>query len=143
MRVVPDTNVWISWFARPPEGFPLARGGRARVFLTTIALQELWAGARSAEERSYCDRLYELARRRGRLLNPPGAAWILSGQALSLLMRRGRVSTAGGRALRNDVLLATTALSHRAVVMTHDRADFDRIAAVLPVRVMRPAELVR
>jgi predicted nucleic acid-binding protein len=113
------------------------------VFLTTIALQELWAGARSAEERSYCDRLYELARRRGRLLNPPGAAWILSGQALSLLMRRGRVSTAGGRALRNDVLLATTALSHRAVVMTHDRADFDRIAAVLPVRVMRPAELVR
>jgi predicted nucleic acid-binding protein len=143
VRVVPDTTVWLSWFARAPEGFPLADGGRARVFLTTIALQELWAGARSAEERSYCERLYELARSGGRLLNSPGAAWILSGQALSLLARRGRGGAAKWRALRNDVLLATTALAHRAAVMTHDRADFDRIAEVLPVRVVSPTGLGR
>lgn len=139
MRVVPDTTVWLTWFARAPEGFPLAGGGRARVFLTTIAVQELWAGARSAPERSYCERLYELARSRGRLLNPPGAAWILSGQALNLLARRARLSSAKWRALRNDVLLATTAVAHGAAVMTHDHADFDRIAQVVPVRVVRPA----
>jgi predicted nucleic acid-binding protein len=138
VRVVPDTTVWLSWFARPPEGFPLEGGGRARVYLTTIALQELWAGARSAEERSYCDRLYEVARSRGRLLNPPGAAWILSGQALNLLARRGRAGAAKLRSLRNDALLATTAFAHHAAVMTHDRADFDRIAEVLPVRVVGP-----
>lgn len=138
MRVVPDTTVWLSWFARPPERFPLADGGRALVFLTTMALQEMWAGTRSAEERRYCERLYEMARSRGRLLNPPGAAWILSGQALSLLARGGRVGAAKWRSLRNDVLLAATAFTHRAAVMTHDHADFDRIAQVLPVRVVSP-----
>ncbi|MGH7673100.1 MAG: hypothetical protein ACREMC_09370 [Gemmatimonadales bacterium] len=42
------------------------------------------------------------------------------------------------RALRNDVLLAATAWVHDAAVMTKNRADFARIAEVLPVRVVGP-----
>jgi predicted nucleic acid-binding protein len=137
---MPDTNVWLAWLARAPEPFPLASGGRVRVYLTTIALQELWAGVRSRDERSYCDRLYELARSRGRLLNPPGAAWILAGQGLNALRRRGRLGPMRLRALRNDVLLAATAFTHGAAVMTHDTRDFERIAEVLPVRVVAPTE---
>jgi predicted nucleic acid-binding protein len=133
---VPDTNVWLAWFARAPERFPLASGGRVRVYLTTIALQELWAGTRSRDERDHCDRLYELARTRGRLLNPPGAAWILAGQGLNVLSRRGRLGPARLRALRNDVLLAAAAFTHGAAVMTRDVRDFERIAEVLPVRVV-------
>jgi len=138
VKVVPDTNVWLAWVARAPEPFPLASGGRVRVYLTTIALQELWAGAQSPEERGYWERLYELARSRGRLLNPPGAAWILAGQGLNMLGRRGRLGPGRLRALRNDVLLAATAFTHGAAVMTHDTRDFERIAEVLPVRVVAP-----
>lgn len=134
MRVCPDTNVWIGWARRPPDRLLAEESGRLRVFLTTIALQELWAGARSGQERAYCERLDALARRYGRLLNPPGAAWILSGQALGVLAARRRAATARLRALRNDVLLAATALVYDAAVLTHDRADFELIARVLPVR---------
>ncbi len=72
------------------------------------------------------------------LLTPPAAAWILSGQALQVLEQRGRMGAARLRALRNDVLLAATAWVHDAAVMTKNRADFARIAEVLPVRVVGP-----
>lgn len=140
MKVCPDTNCWLER-AREPNG-PARRQGRGRthVFLATIVLQELWAGAGTADERAYVEHVYVLARRQRRLLNPPTAAWILSGQALQILARRGRFSSGRLRALRNDVLLAATALLHGATVMTSDRGDFERIAEVLPVRVVSPSE---
>ena len=138
MRVIPDTNVWISWSARAPEDLSLGDRSNALPFLTTITLQELWAGARSTADRAYCERLLVEAQRHGKLLNPPAAAWILAGQTLGLLARRRVFGPARLRAIRNDVLLAATAWAYDAAVMTHNRTDFDQIAAVLPVRVVRP-----
>ena len=138
MIVVPDTSVWIAWLWAPPASLDLGPRGRATVFISTLALQELWAGARRPEERLGCERLFQTARRHRRLLNPPAAAWILSGQALYILARRGGLGAARLRALRNDVLLAATALVHGAAVMTHDRRDFEEITSVLPVRVVTP-----
>jgi predicted nucleic acid-binding protein len=138
MRVLPDTNVWITWCARAPEDLSLGDRGHALPFLATITLQELWAGARSMADRAYCERLLLKAQRRGKLLNPPAAAWILAGQTLGLLTRRRVLGSARLRALRNDVLLAATAWAFDAAVMTHNRADFAAIAAVLPVRVVSP-----
>ena len=136
MKVCPDTNWWIAHALEPRRPGP-ARGD---VFLTATVLQELWAGARSAPERAYAERVYDAARRHRRLLNPPTAAWILSGQALQILARRRRFSAARLRALRNDVVLAATAYVYGAAVMTHDAADFAAIAAVLPVRVVSPPQ---
>ncbi|MGE5802880.1 MAG: type II toxin-antitoxin system VapC family toxin [Gemmatimonadota bacterium] len=135
MKVCPDTNWWIAR-AQEPGGPPPLRGGE--VFLTAIVLQELWAGARSARERAYAERLYDAARRHRRLLNPPTAAWVLSGQALQVLARRRRFSAPRLRALRNDVLLVATAYVYGAAVMTHDAADFAVITEVLAVRVVSP-----
>jgi len=84
------------------------------------------------------ERVHALAWRQRRLLNPPTGAWILSGQVLEVLARRGGFGPARLRVLRNDVLLAATAFVHGAAVMTRNRADFARIAAVLPVRVVGP-----
>ena len=138
MRVIPDTNVWIPWLAAPPPSLDLGAHGRAWVLVSTIALQELWAGARSEAQRADCERLFQTARRGNRLVNPPAAAWILAGQALAMLARRGQLGAARLRALRNDVLLAATAWAYDAAVMTHNRADFITIALVLPVRVVEP-----
>ena len=138
MRVIPDTNVWIAWLAAAPRSLELGAHGRAWVLVSTIALQELWAGAQIESQRADCERLFQTARLRDRLVNPPIAAWILAGQTLALLARRGRLGPARLRALRNDVLLAATAWAHEAAVMTHNRADFRTIAEVLPVRVVEP-----
>jgi predicted nucleic acid-binding protein len=101
-------------------------------------LQEIWAGARSSEERRYVERVHALAHRYHRIPNPPAAAWILSGQTLGVLGRRGAVGPSRLRALRNDVLLAATAFVHRATVVTRNVGDFRLVAAVLPVRFMAP-----
>jgi predicted nucleic acid-binding protein len=136
MRVIPDTNVWIAWSARAPEDLSLGDRGDALPFLATITIQELWAGARSTADRAYCERLLVEAQRHGKLLNPPAAAWILAGQTLGLLARRRVFGSARLRAIRNDVLLAATAWAYDAAVMTHNRADFTRIASILPIRIV-------
>jgi predicted nucleic acid-binding protein len=130
VRVCPDTNCWLEKLVTPAE--------HTNLLLATVVLQELWAGAPTPAERGYLERLYLLARRGRRLLNPPPAAWILSGQALRILAQTHRVGSTRLRALRNDVLLAATALLHGAAVMTRNRDDFAVIAAVLPVRVVAP-----
>lgn len=139
MKVCPDTSCWIERALEPSVAAGRQESGRAHLFLATIVLQELWAGAGTPGERAYVERVYVLARKQRRLLNPPAAAWMLSGQTLQILARRGRFSAARLRALRNDVLLAATALVHGAAVMTHNRRDFEGIAEVLPVRVVGPA----
>ncbi len=132
MRVCPDTHCWLEPLVASPA--------RTNLLLATVVMQELWAGAPNATERAYIERLYLLAWRDRRLLNPPPAAWVLSGQALHILARRQRVGSGRLRALRNDVLLAATALLHGAAVMTRNREDFALIAAVLPVRVVAPPQ---
>ena len=138
MKVCPDTNCWLEGALEPHERARGKRGGRTHVFLASVVLQELWAGAGTADARAFVEHVYVLARKQRRLLNPPTAAWILSGQALQILARRSRFGAARLRALRNDVLLAATALVHGAAVMTYDRRDFEEIAQVLPVRVVPP-----
>jgi len=130
VRVCPDTHCWLE---------PLVtRAPRTNLLLASVVMHELWAGAPSPGERAFIEHLYLLARRDRRLINPPPAAWILSGQALHVLARAHAVGSGRLRGLRNDVLLAATALLHGAAVMTRNHDDFALIAAVLPVRVVAP-----
>ena len=140
MTGCPDTNVWLEWSRAGRAPFD-SLSGRWRVVLATVVLQEMWAGLRSAEERRYVERLHALAARHRRVLNPPAAAWVLSGQALGLLRTRG-FAPARLRALRNDVLLAATAFAYRATVLTRNIADFRLVASVLPVRFVSPPQVV-
>lgn len=139
MIVVPDTNVWLMWSGKPgwEKSFP-AGAGQPSVLVATIVLQELLAGARNAAEREYFTALFRLARRYRKVINPPAAAWVLSGLTLAKLARHRRLGAARLRSLRNDVLLAATALAHGATVLTYNRADFTLISKVLPVEFRAP-----
>lgn len=133
VRLIPDTNVWVAWLATGRWSLELETPAR-RILVSTIVLQELWAGPHEARRRRDLDTLYALAQRSRRLLNPTSVDWILSGRALAALARERRAQPARLRALRNDVLLAATGLTHRAEVLTQNVADFGLIATVLPVR---------
>lgn len=137
MTGCPDTNVWLEWSRAGRAPFVTA-AGRLRVVLATVVLQEIWAGVRSRDEQRYVERLYVLAHRHRRVLNPHAAAWILSGQALGLLRGRAGLTPPRLRALRNDVLLAATAFVHGVTVLTRNVADFRLVATVLPVRFVEP-----
>jgi len=140
VRICPDTNIWIEWARQAPRTFAFDRLGPATVFLVTVTLQELWAGVRSEEEGLFLERLFHVTRRHGRLLNPPGPAWILSGRALAALVHVRSLKPTRLRLLKNDALLAATAFLHDAAVLTRDRGDFDVIAEVLPVRIVTPED---
>ena len=141
MTVFPDTNIWIGWLAGRNEPAAGDTGSRRRVFLTTIALQELWAGVAPSSDRARdLVALYRVAARRRRIVKPPVAAWVASGQALQELARARRFGGSRLRNLRNDVLLAATALVYGAPVLTYNRADFAAIARVLPVRLLTPSD---
>lgn len=139
MIVVPDTNVWLMWSEKLgwEKSFP-ANVGQPSVLVATIVLQELLAGARNTAEREYFTALFRLACRYRKVINPPAAAWVLSGLTLAKLARRRRLGAARLRSLRNDVLLAATALAHGAAVLTYHRADFTLISTVLPVEFLAP-----
>ncbi len=137
MNVVPDTNVWIRWLRErritPPDGVP-----RARLLVSTIVLQESWAGVSDTAQDTDLRRLYNLALRSRTLLNPPAAAWVLAGQALKALASRRAIGSQRLRVLRNDALLAASVLVNDGIVLTENRRDFALIAEVMPVRVSHP-----
>ena len=141
MNAIPDTNVWIRWFRQGRAPFVLQSGERLRFLLSSIALQELWAGAVSDGVARTLVAVTSLAREHGRLVNPPVAAWVVSGQVIGAIAATRRIGAARLRTLRNDVLLAATAVTYDATLLTSNVKDFALIAEFLPLRFQSPQDV--
>jgi predicted nucleic acid-binding protein len=91
--------------------------------ISAVVLAELWRGATKPAERDF---LRKLAKNHT-LLSPTEKNWLESGEIL------GKMNTDRGftpeklRDLHFDVLIALTARSHGARVITSNRADFELI----------------
>ena len=120
--VILDTSVYI-------DGL---RSGRHRERIQTISglirtsavvLAELWRGATKAAERDF---LRTLARNHP-ILTPTENNWLESGQILGKIHAANRFAPEKLRHLHFDVLIALTARSHGARLITTNRADFETI----------------
>ncbi len=120
-----DTSAYIrffregayAWLAEDPGLFK-------RSILTVVVAAELFAGARSVEEKQALDDLCLAHRSLGSLSSPPAESWIVAGVLL------GRYARVYGQ-LRmadhfRDVLIALEAARHRATLMTENTLDFLR-----------------
>jgi predicted nucleic acid-binding protein len=95
-----------------------------RSLLTVVVAAELFAGARSAEEKGHLDALCQWHERLGTLCFPSALVWIEAGQ---LLGRYARVH--GGLQMVNhfrDILIALEAAHHGATLVTENVRDFLR-----------------
>ncbi len=100
-----------------------AVGGLVRT--SAVVLAELWRGARKPAEREFLRAL----QRNHPVLFPTAGNWLESGQ---LLAKIGVDKGFTGEKLRDlhfDVLIALTARSHGARLITSNRADFELINA--------------
>jgi predicted nucleic acid-binding protein len=100
-----------------------AVGGLVRT--SAVVLAELWRGARKPAEREFLRAL----QRNHPILFPAAGNWLESGQ---LLAKMGVAKGFTGEKLRDlhfDVLIALTARSHGARLITSNRADFELINA--------------
>ncbi|MGD0801582.1 MAG: type II toxin-antitoxin system VapC family toxin [Terracidiphilus sp.] len=90
---------------------------------SSVVLAELWRGATGAAERLF---LCELAKSRP-ILTPTERNWLESGEILSRMQGDRGFEPSKLRDLHFDVLIALTARSHGAMLITSNRADFELI----------------
>lgn len=92
---------------------------------SSVVLAELWRGAVNAAERNV---LLALARNHP-VLTPTEKNWLDSGVLLAKMRVERGYSPDKLRDLHFDVLIALTARSYGAVLVTSNRSDFELIAA--------------
>lgn len=91
---------------------------------SSVVLAELWRGATTIEERRFSESLA----RNHPILTPTEKNWIESGQILGKIRVSTGFTPGKLRDLHFDVLIALTARSYGARLITANRADFELVA---------------
>ena len=94
-----------------------------RIRNSSVVLAELWRGATVAAERQFVKTLEESRP----VLTPSEKNWLESGLILAAIRADKGFEPAKLRDLHFDVLIALTARSHGATLITSNRADFELI----------------
>jgi predicted nucleic acid-binding protein len=90
---------------------------------SAVVLAELWRGANSPVDRQVIQELEELHP----ILKPTEKNWLESGKILAKIFADKGYEPKKLRDLHFDVLIALTARSHGAKLITSNRADFELI----------------
>ncbi len=90
---------------------------------SSLVLAELWRGATKPAERKFLQAL----ERNHAILTPTERNWLESGQILGKIRADKGFSPDKLRDLHFDVLIALTARSHGARLITSNRSDFEMI----------------
>ena len=124
-----DTNIFIDRLANPDlykeiflsEGF---------VYLSSVVLMELRAGAHIKESISAVSEIGELFRNVDRVVTPNMKDYARAGEVLSELQRVKGYNIKKSSSITNDCLIAVSARSIGAVLYTQNRKDFQAIRDV-------------
>jgi predicted nucleic acid-binding protein len=90
---------------------------------SSVVLAELWRGARKPAEREFLRAL----QRNHPVLTPTAGNWLESGQLLGKISAEKGFTADKLRDMHFDVLIALTARSNGARLITSNRADFEMI----------------
>ena len=133
-RVVIDTNLYIDWLNAGRHEAVLFRSDALK-YLSAVVMLELYAGAMSSRDRRAVRTVVSAFYRAGRLLLPSGGVYEDAGHVLRTLQRSGhRVARSGS--LVNDVLIALSARSIGATVVTGNATDFAAIRGARSFKLM-------
>ena len=97
---------------------------------SSVVLAELWRGATKPAEQRFLRAL----ERNHPVFVPTSKNWIESGQILSSIRKRMGFASEKLRDLHFDVLIALTARSQGARLITSNRGDFELLAEYIPLR---------
>jgi predicted nucleic acid-binding protein len=93
------------------------------VRLSSVVLSELWRGATQTTERQFLSAL----ERNHRILTPTEKNWLESGRILAKIQADHGFEPRKLRDLHFDVLIALTARTYGACLITSNRTDFELI----------------
>jgi predicted nucleic acid-binding protein len=130
-----DTSVYIAALrARDDAALSLRRiSGNEPVWLSSVVLEELYAGASSRSRRAVerLERDFDKARR---ILVPNLRDWTQTGDALARLASKFGYERIGQGRLTNDALIAMSAGRLGITVITANARDFGKLAEFRPFR---------
>ena len=134
-RLVTDTNIYIDWInAGRHADFLFQRD--AVKHLSAVVLMELRAGARSSSDRRLVQRVETAFAKAGRILVPTRAVFVDAGDTLRRLLASRSFRIENRHSIVSDVLIALSAWSIGATVVTQNERHYRAIQAA------RPFELV-
>jgi predicted nucleic acid-binding protein len=132
-RLVIDTNRYIDWLnAGQREDLLFQRD--ATKYLSAVVILELYAGAFSPRERRILSSVVTAFDRANRVLVPSGAIYEDAGHVLRTLQALRGYRLASAPSLVNDVLIALSARSIGATVLTSNTRDFEAIRDIRPFK---------
>jgi predicted nucleic acid-binding protein len=132
-RLVIDTNVYIDWLNKGRHEDVLFQRDVVR-YLSAVVLMELRAGAVLRADQRVVQRLETAFERAGRILAPSRALFAEAGDTLRRLQIEAGYSIGGSRSIANDVLIALSARSIGATVVTQNERDYRAIERVRSFR---------
>ena len=126
-----DTAIYIENFRSGRFTFRLLQSPFI-VRCSSVVLHELLRGVRTATERKF---VFELSRQ-CQVLTPTEQQWLKAAEILNRLKRREHYEAAKVRELAFDVLIALSARSIAASVITTNHADFQAIQRDVPFHLL-------
>lgn len=129
-----DTNVFIDRFSNPnlykdiflSEGF---------VYLSSVVLMELRAGALTKEALKAVNELFDFFRRVDRVLVPSMKDYERAGEVISKLQLIKGYNIKKSASITNDCLIAVSTRSMGAILYTQNKKDFQAIQGVFDLNV--------
>jgi predicted nucleic acid-binding protein len=132
-RVVIDTNVYVDWINRGTYEEILLQRETVK-YLSAVVLMELRAGAFSLRDQRLLRGLEAAFESAGRVLVPSRTVFAEAGDALRSLQRNPGYCIGGSHSIANDVLIALSARSIGATVVTQNERDYRAIQSIRPFR---------
>ncbi len=132
-RVLIDTTLYIDWLNAGRHEEVLFQRDAVK-YLSAVVMLELYAGAFSPRDRRLVRSMVAAFNRADRLLVPSGVVYEDAGHVLRALRQSRGYQVARSRSIVNDVLIALSARSIGATVITNNARDFAAIRGVRPFK---------
>jgi predicted nucleic acid-binding protein len=136
-KVIPDTNILIGWLRERKYSDLLFGLGLVR-YLSSIVAMELYAGAHLKKDKDGVDRIYNIFNKTRRIVVPEKSSFPKAGIVLDDLRTRQGYDLKKTVSLSHDVLIALSALSIGATVITENQKDFLAIQRVTGAQFASP-----
>jgi predicted nucleic acid-binding protein len=128
-KLVVDTNVYIDYFNEGQHEDILMRPDTVK-YLSAVVLMELLVGASSVHDRRAMRDVEAAFRKTRRLLPPSASVFSEAGDVLRQLRRERGFPLSASNTIVNDVLIALSARSVGAAVVTQNERDYRAIQSV-------------
>jgi len=134
LKIIFDSDVLIEHF-RHRELYPLCAQAvsRSQVYLSSIVAMELRAGCRAPAEVRVLEQFLRPFEVAGRVVSPDHRICLRAGAVLALLGSRCGLAPEKRRAMSHDAMIAASAGSIGAAIITNNRSDFALISRCLPL----------